>query len=187
MNTREESDLLAYTKFSSTKNNYHEQPEVSCYSPSLINGLHLQPKKSTFYNQQHFFQMLKIETDARVEDDTFACVELISPATNQSLNNQFNHGIRCRKDKELTLIWRFYKRSTYMEKARLHLPVGKNCFKIVIDDNGSGLKKADAESVFPTFPGLHGNSEYPCKELENHKGIFFGESLPEFGKTFTII
>jgi light-regulated signal transduction histidine kinase (bacteriophytochrome) len=80
-------------------------------------------------------------------------------------------------------------------KIRITHVMTGNDLKILIDDNGIGLKPENTEKIFQAFVRLHGKSEYPGKGLglaiskkiaENHQGTLTAASADEGGARFIL-
>jgi signal transduction histidine kinase len=81
-------------------------------------------------------------------------------------------------------------------KKHYLLPVNKNYYKVVVEDNGIGFNQENAEKIFIPFVRLNGKSEYPgngiglalCKKIvENHGGIIYAHGKEKTGTSFTLI
>lgn len=85
---------------------------------------------------------------------------------------------------------------TRAELEELHLSRERNYIKLVIQDNGIGFAKEDAQRIFEPFVRLNGRSEYPgngvglaiCNKIVGkHHGIIYAEPNDYEGSSFHII
>jgi PAS domain S-box-containing protein len=157
----------------------------------------------SFENLTSLLDQVKADLELKIEESgtiihsgELPSIECIPSQLKQLFDNLLNNSIKFKKKEEPCIINISSSTLSKAEKDALHLPVGRNYFKIVIRDNGIGFEKEYAERIFQIFQRLHGKSEYPgsgiglaiCKKIvENHNGLIHAEGIPDEGATFTVV
>jgi light-regulated signal transduction histidine kinase (bacteriophytochrome) len=140
---------------------------------------------------------LKIEeSGTRINNRKLPSIECIPSQIKQLFDNLLNNSIKFKNKEKQCVINVSSSTLSKPEKDALHLPIDKNYFKIVVQDNGIGFEEEYTERIFQIFQRLHGKSEYPgsgiglaiCKKIvDNHNGLIHAEGIPDEGATFTIV
>jgi signal transduction histidine kinase len=123
-------------------------------------------------------------------------VHAVSSQMKQLLENIIGNAIKFRKhgvspqiDIETSLL-------DTDEKLKYELNPTIPYYKITITDNGIGFENEYANRIFQIFQRLHGKADYPgtgiglaiCKKIvEYHRGVIYGENIPDRGARFTFI
>jgi light-regulated signal transduction histidine kinase (bacteriophytochrome) len=186
----DDSGLLTHLKSQlAGESRRDEQADIFNVFPSIIYESHLKKKEINSFNQQLFpkrqgcsldqMNGWKERTGELTFKDAFTAVtaEVKQLETLAANENQ-------------------YACLSLSHKRSVHLPVHKNYFKIVIEDDGIRLEKQYADGKFQFFRRLQCKSEYlrsgialaSCKKIaENYNGLLFSKSIPDTGASLTII
>lgn len=163
---------------------------------SLINDL-LRFSRETSTNEDFTFisldQLLAdVVADMEIEIEKSGAQVMVNPLPQvwgipsqmrQVFQNLISNGIKFRKNDEVPVI------HIYPEVSK------KDCFRIVIQDNGIGFESKYAEEIFMVFKRLHSYHEFQgsgvglsiCKKIiEKHNGDIKAESKPGVGSRFII-